>query len=91
MRLVLLALLTLLVMRLAQAKRIKATWKPYAVKTGEDINALAHRHGVSWKLLAQVNNLKPPYALKTGDSIKVPPVKPTPSEMPLSHNTTPYD
>ncbi len=54
-------------------KWIKENWVEYEIKSGEDINSLAKRFDVSWKLLARVNKLKPPYALKTGEKIKVPP------------------
>lgn len=52
---------------------IKENWVNYDVKSGEDIKSLAERFDVSWKLLAKVNKLKPPYALKSGEKIKVPP------------------
>ncbi|MDP3004419.1 MAG: LysM peptidoglycan-binding domain-containing protein [Candidatus Azambacteria bacterium] len=54
---------------------IKENWVEYAVKSGEDIKSLAERFDVSWKLLAKTNKLKPPYAFKTGEKIKVPPTK----------------
>ena len=54
-------------------KWIKENWVVYEVKHGEDINSLAKRFDASWKLLAKVNKLQPPYALKTGEKIKVPP------------------
>ncbi|MDP3003947.1 MAG: LysM peptidoglycan-binding domain-containing protein [Candidatus Azambacteria bacterium] len=54
---------------------IKENWVSYEVKAGEDIKSLAERFDVSWKLLAKVNKLKPPYALKSGEKIKVPPSK----------------
>ena len=54
---------------------IKENWVFYEIKSGEDIKSLAERFDVSWKLLARVNKLKPPYALKTGQKIKVPPTK----------------
>jgi len=52
---------------------IKENWVSYEIKTGEDIKSLAERFDVSWKLIAKVNKLKPPYALKQGEKIKVPP------------------
>lgn len=54
---------------------IKKNWVSYEVKSGEDIKSLAERFDVSWKLLARVNKLKPPYALESGEEIKVPPSK----------------
>ncbi len=54
-------------------KWIKENWVEYEVKSGEDVNSLAKRFDVSWKLLAEVNKLKPPYALRAGQKIKTPP------------------
>ena len=54
---------------------IKENWVGYEIKSGEDIKSLAERFDVSWKLLAKVNKLQPPYALKPGEKIKVPPKK----------------
>lgn len=56
-----------------EQKRIRETWKPYVVIPGDDINALARRHGTSWQLLVRVNKIKAPYALKAGETIRVPP------------------
>ena len=56
-------------------KWIKENWIEYVVKSGEDINSLAKSFNVSWKLLAKVNKLQPPYALESGVKIKVPPVE----------------
>lgn len=53
-------------------------WKDYKVKARDDIKTLAASHGVRWKLLAKTNKLKPPYTLKRGDKIKVPPKPKTP-------------
>ncbi len=52
---------------------IKENWVDYEAKPGEDIKSLAERFDVSWKLVAKVNKLKPPYALKSGEKIKLPP------------------
>ncbi|MBI5072007.1 LysM peptidoglycan-binding domain-containing protein [Candidatus Falkowbacteria bacterium] len=54
---------------------IKENWVSYEIKSGEDIKSLAERFDVSWKLIAKTNKLQPPYALKTGEKIKVPPTK----------------
>ncbi len=63
--------------RLSQKRKrwIKENWVGYEVKSGEDIKSLAERFDVSWKLIAKTNKLQPPYALKTGEKIKVPPTK----------------
>lgn len=64
---------------IVQAKRkrewIRKSWVSYGVQGEDNINAIASRHGVSWKDLAKANGLKPPYALKSGDTIRVPPKK----------------
>ncbi len=54
---------------------IKKSWVSYEVKSGEDIKSLAEHFNVSWKLIAKANKLQPPYALKLGEKIKVPPTK----------------
>ncbi len=56
-----------------QRRWIKEKWVEYEVREGEDINSIADRFGVSWKLLARANNLRPPYTFKPGTKIKVPP------------------
>ena len=50
-------------------------WVKKTLTTSTDITSLAEEYNVSWKLLAKVNRLKPPYTLKKGDIIKVPPHK----------------
>lgn len=54
-------------------KWIKAEWVKFSVKPGDSIKSLAQKHDVSWRLLAKVNKIKPPYELKSGSIIKVPP------------------
>ena len=54
---------------------IKKDWINYEIKSNEDIKILAERFNVSWKLLAKANKLQPPYTLKFGENIKVPPIK----------------
>lgn len=48
---------------------IQKMWVDYYVKPGEDIKIIAKDHNVSWRLLAKVNKIGPPYTL----AIKVPP------------------
>lgn len=52
---------------------IRENWVSYSVKSGDDIRTLAEKFDVSWKLLAKVNALQPPYSLKKDQTIKVPP------------------
>lgn len=56
-------------------KWIAEKWVEYEVKRSEDIKTLAEKFDVSWKLLARVNKLKPPYVLNPEEKIKVPPSK----------------
>ncbi len=52
---------------------IQETWQEYTVQPGDDIRSIAEQYDVSWKLLAKVNGLRPPYTLHPGMVIKVPP------------------
>jgi len=73
------ALLGILVFLYVVARRreqwVITHWVKYTLKSNTDITTLASEHDVSWKLLAKVNRLKPPYTLKKGDTLKVPPHK----------------
>ncbi len=62
--------------RLAKKRKewIRLHWVTYTLTEQTDIVTLANKYDVSWKLLAQVNQLKPPYTLKKGDTLKVPPM-----------------
>lgn len=52
---------------------IRASWVPYEVGSGEDIVSIASSRKVSWKIIARANHLKPPYAIKQGETIRIPP------------------
>lgn len=54
---------------------IKTAWVEYEVMHGDDINLLAERFDVSWKIIAKANKLKPPYILNAGEKLRVPPLK----------------
>jgi len=73
--LALIALITLI--WLAKKKRgwIQKNWLEYRPEAGEDLPALAKKFKTSWKKLAKVNKLKAPYTIKTGEKIKIPPLK----------------
>ncbi len=77
--LIMVALLGILVFLYIVARRreqwVINHWVKYTLKSNTDITTLAADHDVSWKLLAKVNRLKPPYTLKKGDTLKVPPHK----------------
>jgi hypothetical protein len=62
--------------RLSQKRKqwINLHWVTHTLTTQTDIVSLASDYDVSWKLLSQVNQLKPPYTLKVGDVLRVPPI-----------------
>jgi len=74
--------IVIIVIVFAKKQKIARTWVTGEVKEGEDIEFLAKAHRVSWKLLAKVNKLKPPYKLKGGDKLKVPPAALAPAHRP---------
>src|SRR5687767_6098258 len=45
--------------------------KPYQVKPGQSLQQIAEEHQVPWQLLAKVNGLTDPAAIRPGDSLKV--------------------
>ena len=56
-------------------KWIIESWVEYELKAGDDIKTLAEKSNVSWKLLIKANKIKPPYGVKAGEIIKVPPAR----------------
>jgi LysM repeat protein len=44
----------------------------YVVQTGDTLFDIAQNQGVSWQIIATLNNLKQPYTLKPGTKIKLP-------------------
>ncbi len=56
-------------------KWIMESWIEYEVKASDDIKTIAEKFDVSWKLLIKANKIKPPYRVKAGEVIKVPPTK----------------
>lgn len=53
-------------------RAVALDWKEYKVKSGEQLQKIATRYGISWRLLARSNKIKAPYNLATGQIIKVP-------------------
>lgn len=66
---------------------IRLQWIPQTLCDQTDIVDLARLHNVSWKLLAKANQLKPPYTLKKGDVLRVPPLDSLHSEDVHKENT----
>ncbi len=54
---------------------VKHTWHNHTVTSSDNIKSLAKARSVSWKKLAKANGIKPPYTLRTGSTIKIPPKK----------------
>lgn len=44
----------------------------YPVKSGETLFSISQKHKMSWTLLATLNKLEPPFALTTGQILKIP-------------------
>jgi nucleoid-associated protein YgaU len=69
--LIILFFLCRLLWRLWLAKA-KLKMETYIVKKNQTIMDIAEKYGVSWKKLARINNLKPPYTLKQEEIIFIP-------------------
>ena len=71
----LVALLTLSFIAYYRHKRREdalRNWSNHTIKLGETLRSIAAKQDVDWKYLAKVNDIKPPYDIKSGDKIKVP-------------------
>ena len=44
----------------------------YKVKTGDTLFTIAKDHNVEWTMLATINNLKAPFTLHAGQTLKIP-------------------
>lgn len=66
-------LVALIVLYFKRKKWINTTWVDYIVCENEDIMKIAEKHNVSWRLLAKVNSIRPPFTVLSGTKIKVPP------------------
>jgi len=64
--------IVLLVRRRALKEEIKKDWKEYIVKTDDDIQRIAKKHQIDWKLLAKANSIKAPYTLSEDQTLLVP-------------------
>lgn len=49
-------------------------WQSYTVKKNDDLVELAKARHIDWLTVAKVNKLTPPYSLKAGSSILLPPL-----------------
>lgn len=64
-------LIILLIIRKIIRRRVRKLMRKYLVKEGETIETIASKFKISWKKLAKINKLKPPYTLKKGQKIFV--------------------
>ena len=64
-----------LYLRRQRDQHVADNWRSYRVKDGDTLERLAVATGTSWKRIAKVNDLKPPYALKAGQVVRVPKVE----------------
>lgn len=65
-------LIAVLIWRKVHFKGLVSKSKKYTVKPGDTLMGIAKQNGISWKLLAKINHLKPPYDLQTGKNILIP-------------------
>ena len=79
MRLPLLSLLTLLVWLPVAARPARADDQVITVKSGDTLGALAQKHGVTAKALADANRLKDADALQVGQRLRLPGAAPAKS------------
>jgi hypothetical protein len=61
------------VRRLQHKRHVNKHWDIYVVEAHETLNHIAKEHGVSWKKIARVNKLKPPYHIEKGQKLRLPP------------------
>lgn len=52
---------------------IQTEWVEYTTKSADDINSLAKKFDISWKILAKANKLQAPYVIKPKQKLLVPP------------------
>lgn len=50
----------------------KELFTTYTVKKGDTIFSIGQQNNIEWSTLATLNNLKPPFDLKAGQTLKIP-------------------
>ena len=66
-----------LIWRHRQLVTLRQRTVEYKVRSGDDIQVIAEKLSVNWRKLAKLNNLKAPYSLQVGQTIRVPQPRPT--------------
>ncbi len=61
--------------KLRHKGHVKNHWHAYTIQSGDTIKKVAEQNSLPWKKLAAANRLKPPYDLREGHTIKIPPKK----------------
>jgi hypothetical protein len=52
-------------------------WIEYTILPGDTLEGVSRKNKVHWEIIAEVNHIKPPFMLKEGQVIKVPPERKT--------------
>lgn len=47
-------------------------FQEYTIKTGDTVFSIGQNFNVDWSVIATLNDLKPPFALKPGQTLKIP-------------------
>lgn len=50
-------------------------WVSYTVAEGETVEKIARQNKIHWEVLVEVNKIRPPFILKEGQEIKIPPFR----------------
>lgn len=61
-----------LICRRRRWKRLHQATTTHVVKNGDSLQSLAAAAGVSWRSIAKMNRLKPPYSLTVGQRVQLP-------------------
>ena len=69
--LLLLLILLIIAKKVLKKMAIKNSTE-YVVNANESLISIAEKNNLSWKKIAKLNNLKPPYELKPGEKIMIP-------------------
>ncbi len=56
----------------SQVDQTQASYVSYTVQKGDTLFNIAQGKGVNWEIIAELNNLKAPYTLKQGSTLKIP-------------------
>jgi hypothetical protein len=73
--LVITAVVVLVVRKRRDIRHIRKHWEVCEIEEGATVTSLAKQCHTSWRKIVRVNKLKPPYALKAGQKLTLPPNK----------------